>query len=192
VTSTRATSTASPPAVGEQTLPLVVAMHRLLRGLRRSGGPAGGGSVGGPGGGAAGGGPARGGAAGGGASGGGSAGGVGQPVPPTQLIVLALLRERGPLRIGELAARIPCSQPTATTVVAAMAGAGLVRRDPDPADRRAVVVVATDTGLAVLDSVAAAEADRLAALLAELPAADRDAVLAAGPVLARLAERLLS
>lgn len=139
------------PAVGEQTLPMVVAMHRLLRGLRRDGG--------------------------------------GTSVPPTQLIVLAVLREHGPLRIGELAHRIPCSQPTATTVVAAMVGEGLVRRNPDPVDRRATEVVATEEGLALLRSVAVGEAERLAELLAGLSTAERETFLAAAPVLARLADR---
>jgi DNA-binding MarR family transcriptional regulator len=110
-------------------------------------------------------------------------------VPPTQLIVLAILREHGPLRIGELAVRIPCSQPTATTVVAAMAAEGLVRREPDPADRRATQAVATPHGLDVLQSVAVGEAQRLDELLAALPEAERDAFLAAAPVLARLADR---
>lgn len=115
--------------------------------------------------------------------------GGGTSVPPTQLIVLAILREHGPLRIGELAVRIPCSQPTATTVVAAMAAEGLVRREPDPADRRAIQVAALPDGLEVLRSVAVGEAERLDELLAALPDAERDAFLAAAPVLARLADR---
>lgn len=115
--------------------------------------------------------------------------GAGTVVPPTQLIVLALLREHGPLRIGALAAGIPCSQPTATTVVAAMVGEGLVRRNPDPADRRATEVAATEQGLELLRTVAIGEAQRLTELLAGLSDYDRQTFLAAAPVLARLAYR---
>jgi len=65
-------------AVGaDEALDVVIAMHRLMRRLRRAGHTG--------------------------------------AVHPTQLIVLALLMQYGPLRIGELARRVPCSQPTATT-----------------------------------------------------------------------------
>jgi DNA-binding MarR family transcriptional regulator len=116
----------------EQTLPVVVAMHRLLRGLRRAGST--------------------------------------HSVPPTQLIVLALLNQHGPLRIGELATRIPCSQPTAT-------------------NGRAIQVVPTEEGLGTLRSIALGEAEALAELLASIPAEDREAFLAAAPVIGRLADR---
>ena len=61
----------------DEALDIVIAMHRLMRRLRRAGHTG--------------------------------------AVHPTQLIVLALLMQYGPLRVGELARRVPCSQPTATT-----------------------------------------------------------------------------
>lgn len=133
----------------EQALELVVAMHRLLRGLRR---PAG--------------------------------------LGPTQLIVLALLLQHGPSRIGELAERVPCSQPTATVAVAGLQTAGLVHREPDPTDGRAIRVHVTDAGRAALYSVAHGEAETLASLLNVLPATDVDRLLMAAPVLAALAEHV--
>ncbi|HZZ49324.1 MAG TPA: MarR family transcriptional regulator [Pseudonocardia sp.] len=138
-------------ASAEQTLPVVVAMHRLLRGLRRAGSS--------------------------------------NSIPPTQLIVLALLNQHGPLRIGELAHRIPCSQPTATTVVAAMNADGYVHRTPDPTDGRAIRVAATDEGLETLRSIAVGEAEVLANLLAGIPHAEREAFLAAAPIIGKLADR---
>ena len=39
---------------------------------------------------------------------------------PTQLLVLSELSTHGPMRIGEIAVRALCSQPTATTVVTSL------------------------------------------------------------------------
>ncbi|WP_234426875.1 MarR family winged helix-turn-helix transcriptional regulator [Streptomyces niger] len=112
----------------------------------------------------------------------------GRRVPPTQLIVLALLTQLGPSRIGVLAERIPCSQPTATAAVASLESAGLVRREPDPTDGRAARVVVTEDGVRALNDVAHSEAEALAARLATLPPEDVQCVLDAGALLRRLAE----
>ncbi|HEY4008414.1 MAG TPA: MarR family transcriptional regulator [Pseudonocardia sp.] len=109
-------------------------------------------------------------------------------VPPTQLIVLALLNQHGALRIGALATRIPCSQPTATTVVASMQSDGLVRREPDPTDGRATHVVPTEEGLRTLQSIARGQAEVLVELLADMPPDEVALLLAAAPVLQRLAD----
>ena len=109
-------------------------------------------------------------------------------VHPTQLIVLALLVQYGPLRVGELARRVPCSQPTATTVVAGLLRAGLVDREPDPTDGRAIRVAATDAGRAILQSVAHGEAEILAALMSTIPEDDARLLLTAAPVLGSLAD----
>jgi DNA-binding MarR family transcriptional regulator len=138
-------------AVGaDEALDVVIAMHRLMRRLRRAG----------------------------------NAGAV----HPTQLIVLALLNQYGPLRVGELARRIPCSQPTATTTVAGLLAAGFVDREPDPTDGRANRVAATEAGLSTLRSVAHGEAEVLAALMSTIPADDARAFLAAAPILSALAD----
>ncbi|MFJ6698897.1 MarR family winged helix-turn-helix transcriptional regulator [Streptomyces sp. NPDC091272] len=107
---------------------------------------------------------------------------------PTELIVLSLLYERSPARIGELAAKVPCSQPTATAAIAALEGRGLVRREPDPSDGRACAVLLTARGAETLSDVARDEAEELAARLATLGADEARAVLATAPLLRRLAE----
>ena len=114
---------------------------------------------------------------------GGSAG-----LQPTQLIVLAQLAESGPLRVGELAERVPCSQPTATTVVAGLQASGLLNREADPHDGRAVRVALTALGEKEILSTAHNEAEVLAQRLDELSTAERDRVVAAGPLLRWLAE----
>jgi DNA-binding MarR family transcriptional regulator len=135
---------------GDDALGIVIAMHRLLRRLRRAGDPGG--------------------------------------VHPTQLIVLALLNQYGPLRVGEIARRVPCSQPTATTAVAGLLSAGLVDREADPTDGRATRVVATPAGVDVLRSVTHGEAEVLAVLLSRLPEEEARLVLTAGPVLSTLVD----
>jgi DNA-binding MarR family transcriptional regulator len=138
-------------AVGaEETLEVVIAMHRLLRRLRRAG-------------------PTS-------------------AVHPTQLIVLALLTQYGPLRIGELARRVPCSQPTATTAAAGLLTSGFVEREPDPTDGRATRVAVTPAGRAILQSFTHSEAEVLAGLLETIPEEQARLVLAAAPVLSTLAD----
>ncbi|MGK9221116.1 MULTISPECIES: MarR family winged helix-turn-helix transcriptional regulator [unclassified Microbacterium] len=66
--------------------------------------------------------------------------------PAAQWRTLAILRERGPLRIGELARLSRITQPGVTRLIGGMADAGLVAREPDPDDSRAVRVAATERG----------------------------------------------
>jgi DNA-binding MarR family transcriptional regulator len=134
----------------QEALQLVIAMHRLLRGLRRAAGIA--------------------------------------ALHATQLIVLALLAQHGPLRVGDLAARIPCPQPTATITVAALQTAGLVTREADPADGRAARVQITEDGRRALQSLAQSEAEALAALLSTVDEEDLRTLRAAIPLLSGLAD----
>ncbi len=105
---------------------------------------------------------------------------------PTQLLVLAQLTEAGPLRIGELAARVPCSQPTATTVANGLELAGFVRRDRDTTDGRAIRLHITEAGRAAVREVVRAQAALLRQRLDVLADADRDRIEAAVPVLRRM------
>ena len=133
----------------QEALQLVIAMHRLLRGLRKAD--------------------------------------IAAP-HATQLIVLALLAQHGPLRVGELAARIPCPQPTATTTVAGLQTAGLVTREADPADGRAARVQITEAGRRTIHTVAQCEAEALAALLSTVDEEDLRILRAAIPLLSGLAD----
>jgi len=99
---------------------------------------------------------------------------------PTQFLALMLIADEEPIRIGEIAARMPCSQPTATTTVGSLEEAGLVRREPDPVDGRATAVVLTETGAATVEASGQQAADELSNLLRRLDGADRALVLKAG------------
>ncbi|MER7415124.1 MarR family winged helix-turn-helix transcriptional regulator [Streptomyces cacaoi] len=107
---------------------------------------------------------------------------------PTQLILLSQLTEAGPSRVGVLADRVPCSQPTATAAVAELEGAGLVCREPDPTDGRATRVAITDKGTDALLGVAHGEAEALLRRLGSLGTPEAEHVLAAAPLLRRLAD----
>ena len=109
---------------------------------------------------------------------------------PTQFLALMLIADEQPIRIGEIATRVPCSQPTATTTVAALEQAGLVRREPDPVDGRATAVVLTEAGAATVQASGQQAADELSNLLHRLPEADQALVLKAGEALSRMADDL--
>ncbi|WP_431962215.1 MarR family winged helix-turn-helix transcriptional regulator [Actinacidiphila sp. bgisy160] len=109
-------------------------------------------------------------------------------VQPTPLIVLALLNQYGPSRVGVLAERAACSQPTITAAVVQLEAAGLVRREPDPVDGRATRVVMTEPGGRELARMARGEAEALAVRLGTLPPEDVHKVLEAGRLLRRLTD----
>ena len=86
-------------------------------------------------------------------------------------------------RITELAAAEQVAQPSMTALVGRLEGRGLVRREADPADRRAVRVAVTDAGREQLAAVRAARADLLAARIDRLDESERAALAAALPAL---------
>ena len=107
---------------------------------------------------------------------------------PTQLLVLGQLVDVDSLRVGELAERVCCSQPTATTAVAAMSAAGLVERVPDAADGRAVRVRITERGKATIVAIAREQASALGAWMSILTEAEQDTLTTAVGLLHKLSE----
>src|SRR5512145_395234 len=51
-----------------------------------------------------------------------------------------------PLTLGELAQQLACVRSNVTQLVDRLESDGLVRREPDPADRRSIRAVITDSG----------------------------------------------
>jgi DNA-binding MarR family transcriptional regulator len=86
-------------------------------------------------------------------------------------------------RITELADAEQVAQPSMTALVGRLEGRGLVRREPDPADRRGVRVAITDAGREQLAAVRAARAELLAARIDRLDESERIALVAALPAL---------
>jgi DNA-binding MarR family transcriptional regulator len=86
--------------------------------------------------------------------------------------VLSALRRSGPpfqLTPGALLRATLVTSGTMTNRIDGLAAAGLVRREPDPRDRRGVLVTLTDQGRAVVDAAFTDLLDREQALLAGLP-----------------------
>jgi DNA-binding MarR family transcriptional regulator len=107
-----------------------------------------------------------------------------------QGILLATLVDRGPQRLGVLAATLGTTDATASRNVDALERLGLVRRSPDDADGRGIVVGATTAGLAtvrarrarlealvarLVDRLGPADGARFATLLTELSEVLREA-----------------
>src|SRR5438309_7077595 len=63
---------------------------------------------------------------------------------------LARLQREGPARLTELAAAENITQPSMTALVARLSAQGLVSREADPTDGRAVVLRLTDAGADLL------------------------------------------
>lgn len=100
---------------------------------------------------------------------------------------LAALERSGPCRLTFLAVQAGVTQPAMTQLISRLEEAGLARREPDPADRRVVLVRITADGRETLARRRAIRAERLAGILAGLSPADRAALAAALPALDALA-----
>ena len=104
---------------------------------------------------------------------------------PAQERALRLIaRDEEPPRMTELADRLGIVPRSLTTVIDALEQAGLVRREIDPRNRRAILLHLTDQGAAVRDDLREARRRAAEDLFAPLPPADRETL--AG-LLARLA-----
>jgi DNA-binding MarR family transcriptional regulator len=97
----------------------------------------------------------------------------------TAAATLARLREDGPQRVGALATAESVTQPTITCVVQRLEREGLVTRDADPQDARAVRISITAAGLHALDARSLARATVLDGRLQRLDAEQRRTLVAA-------------
>jgi DNA-binding MarR family transcriptional regulator len=94
-------------------------------------------------------------------------------LPYARARLLSVIEEHGPARVSELAALDYCSQPTITTQVRLLAGAGLVSRTTDSADARGVRIRITAEGRSVLAQVCADRGAVIDQRVARLDDADR-------------------
>ena len=77
---------------------------------------------------------------------------TGSTESPAVWRTLAVLRDLGPMRLGELARVSRVSQPTMTKLVHTLDERGWIRRIVDARDSRAWLISADPTGLAALDA----------------------------------------
>ncbi len=94
-------------------------------------------------------------------------------ITPSHLRALRVLSRQGSIRLSELSDQLRIAPRSATEVVDALESRGLVRRQPDPGDRRATLVQVTDRGASVLDAARAARAAEAEQVFGRLSQADR-------------------
>jgi DNA-binding MarR family transcriptional regulator len=110
-----------------------------------------------------------------------------------EYLLLRALDESGPMRINALATLLGLDPSTAGRQVAVLQAGGLVKREPDPADRRCTVVTPTAEGLERMRHVRTLRTELVAGLLAEWSDEDLrtfDAIL--GKYNKSIAERYLT
>jgi len=115
---------------------------------------------------------------------------AGSGLTPSQISALFTIVRMGPMRLSELA-EIEAVNPTMLSRIAAqLSDAGLIRRAPDPDDRRAAIVAATAAGRRMHERVHRERTQALSAHVEALEPAQREALWSALPVLEELAQRL--
>lgn len=105
----------------------------------------------------------------------------------SQLTALAVLAAAGPMSAGDLAAIESVQPPTMTKVLAALVERGLITREADESDKRAVRLAVTDAGTAVVEAEKQARDAWLSGVMDGLDADDLAVLARAVPVLDRLA-----
>ena len=107
-----------------------------------------------------------------------------------QLAVLFMIRE-GVVSPASIAQRLGISRAVVTGLLDRLEERGLIRREPDPGDRRRLRIVMTASGLAASARLGRAVVDDLAAELGVSAPGERDALAAALDLLERKIETLL-
>lgn len=111
-----------------------------------------------------------------------------QEVSRAQLALLTLLRDRGPLRISELAKIEGIRMPTASNAIHQLEKLDLVERTQDTSDRRGVVVALTDYGVDFISGITATRDKQFAELFEELDPEQLEVAVNAVPVIRAMLE----
>jgi DNA-binding MarR family transcriptional regulator len=104
-------------------------------------------------------------------------------ITPSHSRALGVLTQHGSMRLSELSERLHIAPRSTTEVVDGLEEQGLVERRPDPLDRRATLVAATDKGHEVGAAIRAARAAEAEAFFGVLSEQDR---VLLGNILSRL------
>lgn len=105
--------------------------------------------------------------------------------PAAQWRTLTILRDHGPLRVGDVARLSRVTQPGMTRLVGQMAEQGLVEKSTDAADSRVSVVSVTPLGLEALQTWLLRLTSALAPHFDDLDEAEWQALRTTAAVLAR-------
>jgi DNA-binding MarR family transcriptional regulator len=109
----------------------------------------------------------------------------GQPVAVAEAHALMDLAAFGPVRQGELAARLQLEKSTVSRLVRQMEAHGWIQRNSDRHDGRAVLIRLTRQGRDAASELARARQKKFARILAAIPADKRSVVVEAISILER-------
>ncbi|HEY8981850.1 MAG TPA: helix-turn-helix domain-containing protein [Streptomyces sp.] len=112
------------------------------------------------------------------------------PLPPSDLEVLRQVLESPGIGVGALAQELGMHASNVSTTVRGLVAQELVRREPDPHDRRAVQLFPTMAALHGMAMIEQVWADLFAASLETLAPDERASLTAAAPALRALAVAL--
>jgi DNA-binding MarR family transcriptional regulator len=113
-----------------------------------------------------------------------------QALPPARSELLRLTARRPGISVAEAAQELHLAPNSVSTMVSKLAADGLLSRDRGTADGRSVRLTVTDEGQARIGEWRDIRAELAGRALERLGAADRQAIKAAVPALARLAEQM--
>ncbi|MGO4591834.1 MarR family winged helix-turn-helix transcriptional regulator [Paenarthrobacter sp. 2TAF44] len=102
-----------------------------------------------------------------------------------QLSLLSMISDGG-LRVGDIAKNLGIKVPSATEQIIKLERSGLVSRQPDVNDSRAVQVVITKAGTAAVESANQRRNAMVAGLLQELSSDEIEQLAAALPIISKL------
>ncbi|WP_330331264.1 MarR family transcriptional regulator [Streptomyces sp. NBC_00536] len=94
---------------------------------------------------------------------------LGEAVDEVTYPVLSGLARTGPRSAADLAAEVGLDRSGVSRRASRLEAAGLVRREPDPADRRAVLLALTEEGARTVETMRRRLADRIEASLSSWP-----------------------
>ena len=112
------------------------------------------------------------------------------PLPPARSELLRLAVRRPGIGVAEAAAELHLAPNSVSTMVSKLAEDGLLNRDRGASDGRSVRLTVTEAGAARVEQWRDIRTDLAGRAFDRLPAADRKAIVAAIPALARLAEQM--
>ncbi|WP_344626474.1 MarR family winged helix-turn-helix transcriptional regulator [Kitasatospora arboriphila] len=101
--------------------------------------------------------------------------GMGEALDETTYPVLSALARTGPRSAADLAPEVGIDRSGVTRRASRLEEAGLVRREPDPGDRRAQLLVLTEQGRQAVAELRTRLADRIADALAGWPPGEAEA-----------------
>ncbi|GAB3838339.1 MarR family winged helix-turn-helix transcriptional regulator [Kribbella italica] len=111
---------------------------------------------------------------------------------PTQASVLGLIAFRGPLGLTELAQLEGLNPTMVSRVIGRLTELGLIQRDPNPADLRAIQVEATAQGHELQKRIKLLRTEAIGKCLDQLPEESARTIIDALPALEELAIALRS